>query len=451
MVITKRGLFLSAAAVVLTAVTLANTGCSSKSLASFRGSPKELVDEVWQIIDKSYVDGTFNQVDWKAVRNDYLNRTYSSDEEAYKAIREMLKKLDDPYTRFMNPEEFKNMQVETSGELTGVGIQLTQDEKTKKLVVISPIEDTPAFTAGILAKDIITKIDGKSTEGMDTNQAVSLIRGQVNTEVTLTILRETKEIDFKLKRAKIEIHPVRKSVQKSPIGEVGYIRLNQFSANAASEMRSAIKDLEQKKVTGYILDLRSNPGGLLYGSIEIARMWLKEGTIVSTVDRVGEADRQTANKVELTDKPLVVLVDGGSASASEILSGALQDNKRAVLVGTKTFGKGLVQSVRGVGNGAGLAVTIAKYFTPNGTDINHAGIEPDFKVELTDAQKKDLRSDRDKIATAADPQYAKAMEVLTKQVTGKTGNDKAELKPNAASPKPNATQAKPSPAPAKSK
>ncbi len=452
MVITKRGLILSAAAVVLTAVTLANTGCSSKSLASFRGSPKELVDEVWQIIDKSYVDGTFNQVDWKAVRNDYLKRTYTSDEEAYKAIREMLKKLDDPYTRFMNPEEFKNMQVETSGELIGVGIQLTQDEKTKKLVVISPIEDTPAFTAGILAKDIITKIDGKSTVGMDTNQAVSLIRGQANTEVTLTILRDKKEIDFKLKRAKIEIHPVRKSVQKSPIGEIGYIRLNQFSANAASEMRSAIKDLEQKKVTGYILDLRSNPGGLLYGSIEIARMWLKEGTIVSTVDRVGEADKQTANKGEITDKPLVVLVDGGSASASEILSGALQDNKRAVLVGTKTFGKGLVQSVRGVGNGSGLAVTIAKYFTPNGTDINHMGIKPDFVVELTDAQKQELRRDRDKIATVADPQYAKALEVLTKQVTtGKTGNDKAESKPKAASPKPTAAQAKPSPTPAKSK
>ena len=451
MVITKRGLVLSAAAVVLTAVTLANAGCSSKSLASFRGSPKELVDEVWQIIDKSYVDGTFNQVDWKAVRNEYLNRTYTSDDEAYKAIREMLKKLDDPYTRFMDPEEFKNMQVETSGELTGVGIQLTQDEETKKLVVISPIEDTPAFTAGILAKDIITKIDGKSTEGMDTNQAVSLIRGQVNTEVTLTILRESKELDFKLKRAKIEIHPVRKSVQKTPIGEVGYIRLNQFSANAASEMRSAIKDLEQKKVTGYILDLRSNPGGLLYGSIEIARMWLKEGTIVSTVDRIGEADKQTANKADLTNKPLVVLVDGGSASASEILSGALQDNKRAVLVGTKTFGKGLVQSVRGVGNGSGLAVTIAKYFTPNGTDINHAGIEPDYKVELTEQQKQELRRDRDKIATTADPQYAKAMEVLTQQVTGKTGNNKAESKPNAAPPKPNAAQAKPSAAPSKSK
>ena len=443
MVITKRGILLSTAAVVLTAVTLANTGCSSKSLASFRGSPKELVDEVWQIIDKSYVDGTFNQVDWKAVRNDYLNRTYTSDEQAYKAVREMLKKLDDPYTRFMNPEEFKNMQVDTSGELTGVGLQLTQDEKTKKLVVISPIEDTPAFKAGIQSKDIITKIDGKSTEGMDTNQAVNLIRGPVNTEVTLTIVRNQKELEFKLKRAKIEIHPVRHSVQKSPIGEIGYIRLNQFSANAASEMRSSVQDLEKKKVTGYILDLRSNPGGLLYGSIEIARMWLKQGTIVSTVDRAGETDRQTANQKALTDKPLVILVDGGSASASEILSGALQDNKRAVLEGTKTIGKGLVQSVRGVGNGAGLAVTIAKYFTPSGRDINHLGIEPDFKVELTDAQKENLRRDRDKIGTTADPQYAKALEVLTNKVTGKTGNQKAESKPNAAPPKANAAQPKP--------
>jgi carboxyl-terminal processing protease len=451
MVITKRGLVLSAAAVLLTAATLANTGCSSKSLASFRGSPKELVDEVWQIIDKSYVDGTFNQVDWKAVRKDYLNRTYTTDEEAYKAVREMLKKLDDPYTRFMNPEEFKNMQVDTSGELIGVGIQLTQDEKTKKLVVISPIEDTPAFNAGIQAKDIISKIDGKSTEGMDTNQAVNLIRGQVNTEVRLTIVRNQKEIEFKLKRAKIEIHPVRHSVQKSPIGEIGYIRLNQFSANAASEMRSSMEDLEKKKVTGYILDLRSNPGGLLYGSIEIARMWLQEGTIVSTVDRVGETDRQTANKKAITDKPLVVLVDGGSASASEILSGALQDNKRGVLVGTKTFGKGLVQSVRGVGNGSGLAVTIAKYFTPSGRDINHLGIEPDFKVELTDAQKQELRRDRDKIGTTADPQYAKALEVLTKKVTGKTGDQKGELQPNPGQSKASKTQSKPSPAPAKSK
>jgi len=323
MIITKRGLILSATAVVLTAVAVTGAGIHlSQSQASFRENPKELVDEVWQIIDKSYVDGTFNQVDWKAVRNDYLNRTYTSDEEAYKAIREMLKKLEDPYTRFMNPEEFKNMQIDTSGELTGVGIQLSQDEKTKQLVVISPIEDTPAFKAGILAKDIIIKIDGKSTEGMDTNEAVKLIRGPINSEVTLTVLRGKKQVDYTLKRAKIEIHPVRYSVNKSPAGDVGYIRLNQFSANAESEMRDAIKSLENKKVAGYILDLRSNPGGLLIASIEIAQMWLKQGTIVSTVDRQGEADRQTASQRAITDKPLVVLIDGGSASASEILSGA---------------------------------------------------------------------------------------------------------------------------------
>lgn len=431
MLINKNQIILGATAVVLTAVGVASAGIHLSSQASFRESPKELIDEVWQIIDKSYVDGTFNQTDWKAVRTEYLNRNYTSDEEAYKAIREMLKKLDDPYTRFMDPKEFKNMQIDTSGELTGVGIQLTQDEKTKQLIVVSPIEDTPAFKAGILSKDIITKIDGKTTNGMDSNAAVDLIRGPAGTEVTLTILRGTKEIQFRLKRAKIEIHPVRYTVQNAPQGQIGYIRLNQFSANAASEMRDAIKALEQKKVAAYVLDLRSNPGGLLYASIEIAQMWLQDGTIVSTVDRVGETDRQKANRRALTNKPLVVLVDGGSASASEILSGALQDNKRAVLVGTKTFGKGLVQSVRPVGSGAGLAVTIAKYFTPNGRDINHEGIKPDVLIELTDEQKQELRKERDRIGTTADPQYAKALEVLAGKITTNTG----EKPKNSAKPK----------------
>ena len=416
----KSKLIIGATAVMVAAVTLTGTGIHlSKSLAFFKDSPKELVDEVWQIIDRNYVDGTFNQVDWKAVRSDYLSRNYTNKPEAYKAIREMLKKLDDPYTRFMDPEEFKNMQIDTSGELTGVGLQLAQDEDTKKLVVIAPIEDTPAFKAGMQAKDIILKIDDKSTEGMDINQAVSLIRGPINSEVTLTIMRDKKEMQFRLKRTRIEIHPVRFSYQENQLGGIGYIRLNQFSANAASEMRNAIQELEKKSATGYILDVRSNPGGLLYASIEIARMWLKEGTIVSTVDRQGESDRQVANRRALTDKPLVILVDGGSASASEILSGALQDNKRAVLVGTKTFGKGLVQSVRGLGDGSGLAVTIAKYFTPKGRDINHAGIAPDVVIELSEAQKQTLRKDRTKIGTLDDPQYAKALEVLEQQMASK--------------------------------
>lgn len=426
MVITKRGLVLGATAVVLTTVAVTGAGIHlSQSQAFFRESPKELVDEVWQIIDRQYVDATFNQVDWKAVRSDYLNRSYAKQEDAYAAIREMLKKLGDPYTRFMDPEEFKNMQIDTSGELTGVGIQLAQDEQTKKLMVIAPIEDTPAFKAGILAKDIITKIDGKSTDGMDVNDAVKLIRGQEGSSVTLTVKREAQEKDYKLTRARIEIHPVRYNVQNTPTDKIGYIRLNQFSANAAQEMRDALKSLEAQRVNGYILDLRSNPGGLLYASVEIARMWINQGGIVSTVDRQGETDRQEATSRALTDKPLVVLVDGGSASASEILSGALQDDKRATLVGTKTFGKGLVQSVRGLGDGSGLAVTIAKYLTPNGRDINKHGIDPEVVVELTDTQRKELQQDRTKVGTPSDPQYAKAAEVLKQKIAAARKDNKA--------------------------
>jgi carboxyl-terminal processing protease len=416
MVITKSRLVLGATAVTLSTIAVTSLGIHSRGQALFKESPKELVDEVWQIIHRQYVDGTFNQVDWQAVRKEYLSKSYSNQQEAYKSIREMLKKLEDPYTRFMDPEEFKNMQVDTSGELTGIGITISQDEKTKQLVVIAPIEDTPAFKAGILSKDVILKIDGKSTKGMDTNQAVSLIRGEVNTKITLTIQRNGQQKDFVIKRARIEIHPVRYSEKQTSIGKLGYIRLNQFSANAGKEMQDAIRKLEKKQVSGYVLDLRGNPGGLLFSSVEIARMWLNKGTIVYTIDRQGEQEREVATGRALTTKPMVVLVDKGSASASEILSGALQDNKRAVLVGTQTFGKGLVQSVRPLEDGSGLAVTIAKYHTPSGRDIHKHGIDPDVKVELTQAQLQDLwLHERDKLGTLADPQFAKAVEILGKQ------------------------------------
>jgi len=418
MAITKRGLVLATTVVAATAVMVTGAGLHlSQSQAFFQESPRELIDEVWQLIDRTYVDATFNQNDWQAVRQEYLGREYGDRQQAYVAIREMLEKLNDPYTRFMDPEQFRDMQIDTSGELTGVGIQLSQDEETKELVVVAPIEDTPASQAGVLAKDIITKIDGQSTQGMDVNAAVSLIRGPVGSEVTLTLRRGTEDLEFKLERARIEIHPVKYTLQTTPsAGEVGYIRLNQFSANAADEMREAIQDLEQKGATGYILDLRSNPGGLLYASIDIARMWMQDGVIVATVDRQGVSERERANNTALTDKPLVILVDGGSASASEILSGALQDNKRALLIGSKTFGKGLVQSVRGLGDGSGLAVTVAKYLTPSGRDINHEGIAPDVVIDLTDKQREALSQNRDQIGTSADPQYVKSLEILAQQV-----------------------------------
>lgn len=425
---TKRGLVLGATAAAVTAAAVTGAGLhSSQGQAFFQESPKELIDEVWQLIDRNYVDGSFNQVDWRAVRQEYLGRAYSDREEAYDAIREMLEKLGDPYTRFMDPEEFRNMQIDTSGELTGVGIQLAQDEETKELIVVAPIEDTPAFQAGIQSKDVIVSIDGQSTEGMDTNTAVGLIRGQVGTEVQLTIRRGDREMDFTLARALIELHPVRYSTQTESDGtKVGYIRLTQFSANAADEMREAIQALETQGVEGYVLDLRINPGGLLYASIDIARMWINEGLIVSTVDRQGVSEQEAANGTALTDKPLVVLVDGGSASASEILSGALKDNERATLVGSKTFGKGLVQSVRGLGDGSGLAVTVAKYLTPNGTDINHQGIAPDIDVELNDEQREELFGVNNEIGTQDDQQYVRALQELDQLIAQGSGNQASQ-------------------------
>ncbi len=427
MVLSKRDLILGATALVGAGFFVTGTGLRlSKSWASFKSSPKETIDEVWQVIDNDYVDGTFNGTDWRKLRAEYLNKDYKSNTEAYDAIREMVEKIGDPYTRFMDPEQFKSMQIDTSGELTGVGIQITQDEETKETTVISPIEGSPAAAAGMLSKDIILKVDETSTKGLDINEVVGLIRGPVNSTVTLTVSRGQEILTFTIKRAKIELHAVRHSYKKAESGGIGYIRLSQFSSNAPTDMRKAIRDLEKQKVAGYILDLRMNPGGLLYAGAEIARMWMDKGPIVSTVDRRGETDRLEANRPGLTDKPMVVLVDGGSASASEILAGALQDNDRAVLVGTKTFGKGLVQSVHPLSDGSGLAVTIAKYFTPSGRDIHKKGIEPDIAVELTEEQKKSLTQDM--VGTKDDPQYVKALSILNQNILAK---NKANLQSSA--------------------
>ena len=419
MVITKKGLVLGSTAVALSTVAVTGAGIHlSQSQALIQSGPKETIDEVWQIINYQYVDTTFNNTDWQKVRQEYINdASYGNQKDAYKAIREMLGKLEDPYTRFMNPEEFQNMQIDTSGELTGVGIQIAKDEKTNRLIVISPIEDTPAFESGILAQDLIVKIDGTDTKGMDVNDAVNLIRGERGSKVTLTIERNGNARDYEITRERIEIHPVRASVRDTELGKIGYIRLTTFNENAAKDMQKAIEEQEKEGVVGYVLDLRSNPGGLLYSSINIARMWIDEGTIVSTVDRQGLSERETANDKALTNKPLVVLVNEGSASASEILSGALQDNKRATLLGTKTFCKGLVQSVRPLSDGSGLAVTIAKYLTPSGRDINKEGIPPDVVVKLSDKQLEELYGgDRSKLGTEQDPQFSKALDILTENI-----------------------------------
>jgi carboxyl-terminal processing protease len=428
----RDGFVLTSTAALTAAVAVIGFQLANPSAAAFRNSPKELVDEVWQIVNSRYVDPSFNKTDWRRLREQYLSRSYASRTEAYAAIREMLQKLNDPYTRFLDPDQFKSMQIDTSGELTGVGLTLGVDETSKKLTVVSPIDGSPAAKAGLAAKDVVKSIDGQSTEGMDINKAVAMIRGRVGTRVRLGIQRGERQFEVTIVRERIEIHPVKAEVRQTSVGKVGYIQLRQFNGNAAADTRRAVEEQVKSGVQGFILDLRSNPGGLLHASAEIARLWLNNATIVSTVERNGESDRLVANRQALTNKPLVVLVDKGSASASEILAGALQNNQRATVVGTQTFGKGLVQSVHSLGDGSGLAVTTAKYLTPDGTDINKAGIKPDVVVELTEAQREKLIQNRSDIGTKADPQYVRALEVLEARVR-KEGTPTAQTRANAAS------------------
>ena len=388
-------------------------------------SYKEVIDHVWQIVYRDFLDsnGKFQKSNWINLRKEVLSKTYSDSNEAYDAIRDMLSNLDDSYTRFLEPKEFNQMRIDTSGELTGVGIQIVKDKESDDLIIISPIEGTPAFDAGIKARDKILSIDDISTEGMNIEDAVKLIRGQRGTRVKLEILRGSQSFFKTLSREKIEIKSVSSKVNQTKNGlSIGYVRIKQFNANASKETRDAIKDLETKKVAGYVLDLRSNPGGLLESSIDISRHFINEGVIVSTVSKDGLKETKKGNGQALTKKPLVVLVNECSASASEIVSGAIKDNKRGKLVGKKTFGKGLVQSMRTLVDGSGLTVTVAKYLTPNGTDINKSGIIPDIEVRMN--INPILQRE---IGTRKDKQYRAGEKELINIITRK--NQISEFKP----------------------
>jgi carboxyl-terminal processing protease len=380
----------------------------------FQNSPKALLEEVWQIVDRQYIDKNFNQQNWYAVRKRYLDRSYGSYEEGYQAIREMLGLLDDPFTRFLTPMEFKALQA-SSSVVAGIGLQLINDRDTQAVTIIEPVENSPAQKAGLLPQDIITEIDGKPVDKKGASEVMTLLGGKVGSSVTLGILRSGEPITFRVQRANLEIIPVRYRTEETAFGRIGCIRFTQFTNTSVQEMKAAIESLEVQNVKGYVFDLRSNLGGLLFPSIDITRMWLDRGIIFSKIQRDGIQDQEQANHSALTQKPLVILVNGSSTSASEIVAAALQENKRATLVGTRTFGNNLIQSVYPLSNGSGLAVTLAKWLTPTGRDINRTGVAPDIVVELTERQRQDLLRDR-KIGTAADPQFAKALEILNQKL-----------------------------------
>ncbi len=402
------------------ALTLLTPLGSRAVRAQLQNSPKAIVDEVWQIVNRDYVDGAFNQVDWEATRTELLSREYSSPEQAYAAVRVALAKLNDPYTRFLDPEQFEELTTQTSGEMSGVGMRLELNAETQKITVVEPMENSPAKQAGLQSGDQILQIDDRPTQGMKVEEAAQLIRGKEGTEVSLRIYRSNHgEFEVTLQRARIELQAVRYNIRPEGGTNVGYIQLSEFSSHAAEQMRDAIAELSDRGVDAFVLDLRGNPGGLLYASIDIARMWLDSGEIVRTVDRNGGSQDFRANRSAIAKQPLAVLVDKNSASASEILSGALKDNRRATIIGTSTFGKALVQSVHSLSDGSGLTVTIAHYYTPNGTDISQLGITPDIAIDLTNEDKRRLAANPQLRGTSDDPCYARAVASLLAQVQPK--------------------------------
>ncbi len=377
----------------------------SLSLPVMAETPQELYDYVWRNVNAKYVDQTNNEQNWARWRHKY-DAAIKTQEDAYVAIATMLASLNDPYTRFLDPKEFAEETSSIQGSLKGIGIQIAV--KDGKLMVIAPLEGTPAERAGILADDEILEIDGISTKGITVDKAADKIRGKEGTAVNLLIKRKDSVPKvYRVTRENIEIKSIS---QKTPFDTVvpenmAYIKISSFlSRNLTKEFTNVLAQSLDKE--GYILDLRSNPGGLLDNAINISDMFLPGGVIVSTVDRDGYKVSQRAAKTVYTNKPLVVLINKGSASASEILSGALKDHRRAIIIGEKSFGKGLVQEVNHLPMNSGMNITIQRYLTPNGSDIHKKGITPDIIVELTE----------DNVKNKDDVQLKKAIEVLDSMI-----------------------------------
>ena len=356
-------------------------------IATMADSPAELYDNVWRLINTKYVDVSDNSQVWTRWRNKYQNKL-ETPEDAYVAIETMLTSLNDPYTRFLDPKEFAEETSSIKGSLKGIGVQIGL--KDGNLVVIEPVVGSPADKAGLQADDRILEINGVSTKGISIEKAADQIRGEIGTNVKLLVKRKDSELTFNVTRAEIEVKAV---TTKPPIDvkvpdDIQYIRLSSFiSKNASSEIRDILVKSRDKK--GYILDLRSNPGGLLSNAVIMSRMFLRPNeVIVSTVDRYGYKETVKSSGGKITNKPLVVLINKGSASASEIFSGAMKDNHRATIVGEQSFGKGLVQEINKLPDEAGVNITIQRYLTPSGNDIHKKGITPDVVVKLTDENVK---------------------------------------------------------------
>ncbi len=364
-------------------------------LSKEKVSSQRLFDRSWNIIRKNYYDSELNYQDWNRWKKHY-NGEIQTDADANVAINSMLESLDDPYSRYLDKKSYAEQNTSIDSRIFGIGVNISTIGG--KTYVVSVMDDTPAHSAGLKSGDVITKVNGKDIAGLKTTEVADVVRGPEGSFVKLVILRNKKLLVKKIQRKEIKIKTVRSRTEKN----IGYIQIMSFIGSSTPvEFLDALEKTENTK--GLIIDLRGNTGGLLPNAVFIANLFINNGNIVSIVGRNGYKKEIYAQDADYTvEKPLLILVDGGSASASEILSGALQDYQKAKLVGTKTFGKGMVQKIIPMPNETGLNLTIAKYLTPLGHDINKKGILPDYEVEL---------SNKD-IAKRNDVQLKRAREIL---------------------------------------
>ncbi len=339
-------------------------------------SSQKLFDNTWETVRDNYYDATMNHQIWSRWKEHYKGKI-KTDEDAKVAVQTMLESLDDPYSRYMSKSEYADQNSSINSKITGIGVNISTN--AGKVQIISVMEGTPAQYANLQNGDIITAINGKDVNGLPLSDVANMVRGPENSFVELTILRGKDKFIKKVIRKEIKIKTVRSSLEKN----IGYIQIMTFiGSTTPNEFLEALE--KTKRAEGLILDLRGNTGGLLPNAIFIANLFIPEGNIVSIVGRNGYKYDIYAQDTELNvNKPMIVLVDGASASASEILSGALKDYKKAKLLGSQTYGKGMVQKIIPLPNETGLNLTIAKYLTPSGTDINQKGITPDIEVNFT--------------------------------------------------------------------
>jgi carboxyl-terminal processing protease len=346
-----------------------------------RSQPQEIYHRAWQLVRDNYYDPSFNNRDWNELEHKYDAQIKSND-DAFKYVKVMLENLNDPYTRFLDPRAFQDENDAIDARIVGIGINLQQSKDNGKLIITRTIEDGPAEKAGLRAGDEIVGIDGLNAIGMTPEQAAEHIRGKQGSPVQIAVRNSVSQKAVSITRQEITIHAVSSKVLEN---NLGYIQLSTFISNDAShEFRNALQKLSN--TDGIVLDLRDNPGGLLSNALEIADMLLDSGAIVSTISRHGR-HTDLASGDPVTHQPIVVLVDDESASASEILASALKDNGRGVLIGTRTYGKGLVQEINRLPGGAAIHITVSRYLTPSGSDINKVGVQPDISESDKDKQK----------------------------------------------------------------